>query len=568
MALKRRTKWLVVLAVVLVAGGGGTYAFISKSDKPTSAAQSVASTIKVQKGNIRLSVSGTSQFATQNLQNITAPADGTIKTLKLARSQPVKQGDILVEVSNATLEASLKDAITNYDNLVQELNDLTKQQQNLRIVAPTDGKLSLGNLDVGSTLNKNVKVGTVTVNSTLIAKIPFPLEEAAQFKAGDAVDLTITGYSLTKTGKVQSVGKELKADASGNRLVDVEIAIENDGTMDAGMDATGSVILNGREIKGKGTAKLEAIRTVAFLSETSGTISELRKKTGDAVKAGEVIAVVVNDTLKDSIASKQASVDRQKNTVEQAQKRVDELTVRAPFDGVFSTDFANQRQNVLARFPIGAAVDQGALFGGVASLDVMTLPIQVDELDLSSIKPGLKAEVSVDAISGRKFAGEVLQVSTVGTTTNGVTYYDAIVAVENKEQALKYGMTGTAEILIQDKKDVLTLPVEALRIQRGSATVTIKKPDGTTQENVPVKIGIRSKTSVEITEGLKEGDEVVLPTRRSSGNGSQQQIDALRQQFQQGGGFPAGGGGAAGPGGGGGTFQIQQGGGGGGGGGR
>lgn len=563
MALKRRTKWLVVLAVVLVAGGGGTYAFISKSDKPKSAAQSVASTIKVQKGNIRLSVSGTSQFSTQNLQNITAPEDGTIKTLKLTRSQPVKQGDILVEVSNATLEASLKDAVTNYDNLVQELNDLIKQQQNLRIVAPTDGKLSLGNLDVGSTLNKNVKVGTVTVNSTLIAKLPFPLEEAAQFKAGDAVDLTITGYSLTKTGKVQSVGKELKADASGNRLVDVEIAIENDGTMDAGMDATGSVILNGREIKGKGTAKLEAIKTVAFLSETSGTISELRKKTGDTVKGGEVIAVVVNDTLKDSIASKQASVDRQKNTVEQAQKRVDDLTVRAPFDGVFSTDFANQRQNVLARFPVGATVEQGSLFGGVASLDIMTLPIQVDELDLSSIKPGLKAEVSVDAMAGRKFAGEVLQVSTVGTTTNGVTYYDAIVAVENKEQILKYGMTGTAEILIQDKKDVLTLPVEALRIQRGSATVTIKKPDGTTQENAPVKIGIRSKTSVEITEGLKEGDEVVLPTRRSSGNGSQQQIDALRQQFQQGGSFPQGGGGGfGGPGG---TIQIQQGGGGGGG---
>ncbi|MDF2714878.1 MAG: MacA protein, partial [Paenibacillus sp.] len=450
MALRRRTKWVVVLAVVLAVGGGGTYVFVSKTERPKSAAQSVTSTIKVQKGNIRLSVSGTSQFATQNLQNITAPADGTIKTLKLARSQPVKQGDILIEVSNATLESTLKDALTNYDNLKKELDDLVKQQQNLRIIAPADGKLALGNLDVGSSLNKSAKVGTISVNSTLIVKLPFPLEEAIQFKTGDAVDLAITGYSLTKTGKVQSVGKELKGDASGNRLVDVEVAIENDGTIDAGMDVTGSVVLNGREVKAKGNAKLEAVRTVAFLSEASGTISELRKKNGDTVKAGEVIAILINDTLKDSIATKQASVDRQKNTVEQAQKRVDDLTVRAPFDGVFSTDFANQRQNVLARFPVGAAVDQGALFGGVASLDVMTLPIQVDELDLSSIKPGLKAEVSVDAIAGRKFAGEVLQVSTVGTTTNGVTYYDAIVAVENKDQQLKYGMTGTAEILIQD----------------------------------------------------------------------------------------------------------------------
>lgn len=567
MALKRRTKWAVALVVVLAVGGGGTYLFLDKKEQPRSVAQSATSTVKVQKGNIRLSVSGTSQFATQNLQNITAPADGTIRTLNLTRSQPVKKGDILVEVSNPTLESNLKDAITTYENLVRELDDLVKQQQNLRIVAPADGKLALGNLDVGSSLNKNVRVGTVSVISTLTVKLPFPFEEAAQFKAGDAVDLTIAGYALTKTGSVQAVGKQLRADASGNRLVDVEIAIDNDGTMDAGMEVTGSVILNGREIKGKGAAALEPVRNVAFLSETSGTIAEMRHKNGDMVKAGDIIAVVVNDTLKDSIAAKQASVDRQHNTVQQAQQRVDDLTVRAPFDGVFSTDFANQRQNVLARFPIGGTVEQGALFGGVASLDVMTLPIQVDELDLSSIKPGLKAEVSVDAIAGRKFEGEVLQVSTVGTTTNGVTYYDAIVAVPNKEQTLKYGMTGTAEILIQDRQGVLTLPVEALRIQRGGASVTVKKPDGTLQENTPIQIGIRSKTSVEVTGGLQEGDEVVIPTRRASGNGTQQQIDALRQQFQQGGTIviPQGGGGFGG-GGGGGAFPAGGGGGGGGGG--
>ncbi|PYI55489.1 efflux RND transporter periplasmic adaptor subunit [Paenibacillus flagellatus] len=570
MAWKRGAKWAIAAAVVVVCGGAGTYWFVAKPDRPKAAAENQVSTVKVQRGNIRLSVSGTSQFQTQNLQNITAPADGTVKTLNLTRSQPVKKDDILLQISNPNLEANLKDGLTNLENLQKELDDLIKQQQNLRIVSPIDGKLTLGaNLDVGSSVNKSAKVGTVSAVSTLIVKLPFPLEEAVQFKAGDPVDLSIAGYALTKTGTVQSVGKEPKADAAGNRLVDVEVAVENDGTIDAGMETEGSVVLNGREIKAKGAAKVEALKTVAFLSESAGTISELQKKTGDTVKAGEVIAILVNDTLKDSIASKRAAIERQTVTVQEAQKRVDDLTVKAPFDGVFSTDFANQRTNVLARFPVGAAVKSGDLFGGVASLDVMTLPIQVDELDLTSIKPGLKVEVSVDAISGRRFQGEVLQVSTVGTTTNGVTYYDAIVGVENKDQQLKYGMTGTAEILIQDKKDVLTLPIEALRLQRGNATVSVKKPDGTVEENVPIKIGIRSKTNVEVVEGLKEGDEVVVPTRQRTQNGTQQQIDALRQQFQQG-GFPGGGAG----GGGGGGFQIPQGGfpagggGGGGGGGR
>lgn len=470
--MNRVVKWAVVAAAVVVLGGGGTYYFV-KSDRTTNAAQSVESTAKVQKGNIRLSVSGTSQFSTQNLQNIAATADGTIKTMNLTRSQTVKQGDILVEISNGTLEASLKDAQTTLDTLQQDLDELLKQKQNLKIVAPAAGKLALGNLDAGSSVSKSGKLGTVSVVSKLTVKLPFLLEEAAQFKAGDDVDLAFAGFALTKTGTVQSVGQTVKADASGNRLVEVTVSIDNDGTLAADLEATGTVIVNGREIKGKGSGKLEALQTVVLLSGTSGTVSEMKKKDGDTVQAGELIAVVVNDTLDDSIADKRAGIERQQRTIESAQQKIDDLTLKAPFDGVFSTDFANQKTNVLANYPVGATVTAGNLFGAVASLDVMTLPIQVDELDLSNIKPGLKAEVTVDAIAGRTFQGEVLQVSTVGTTTNGVTYYDAVIAVDNKNQQLKYGMTGTAQVIIQDKQNVLTIPIEAVRRQRGTTTVTV-----------------------------------------------------------------------------------------------
>ncbi|PYI51374.1 HlyD family efflux transporter periplasmic adaptor subunit [Paenibacillus flagellatus] len=543
MSWKRKTKWTLAIAAVIVSGGGGTYWYITGANRPAATAQAAESTATVQKGNIRLSVSGTSQFQTQRMQNITAPADGVIRTMNLTRSQPVKQGDVLLQLSDSATEASLKDAQTTLAKLQQDLDELLNEQQSLRIVAPGDGKLTLGaNIDVGSSISQSAKVGTVSANATLTVKLLFPVEEAAPFAAGTPVDLAVAGYALSRTGTVKTVGTEWKPDASGNRLVEVEVEVANDGTLDAGLDASGSVAVGGRELKSTATAKLEYAKTVALLSETSGTVVELKKKTGDVVRAGETIALIANDTLPASIASKQNEIARQMRTVDDLQKRVDELTVIAPFDGVFSTDFANQKTNVLANFPVGASVEAGALFGAVASLDVMTLPVQVDELDLTSIKPGLQAEVTVDAISGKRFEGEVIQVSTVGTTTNGVTYYDAIVAVDNKDQQLKYGMTGTAEVLIQDKRNVLVLPVEALRIQRGAATVTVLREDGTREENVPVQIGIRSKTQVEVTGGLKEGDRVVIPTRQTTPNGTQQQIDALRQQFQQGGGMPQGGG--------------------------
>ncbi|CAK4814181.1 unnamed protein product [Aphanomyces euteiches] len=121
-------------------------------------------------------------------------------------------------------------------------------------------------------------------------------------------------------------------------------------------------------------------------------------------------------------------------------------------------------------------------------------------------------------------------------------------------------MTATAEILIQNKQDVLLLPIEALQSSQGKRYVSLKKADGTVELKHEVKIGIRSKTQVEITSGLKEGDKVVTPVLQAqgrAGNLSQADIQALREQFQNGaggaggaGGFGGFGGGAGGAGGG------------------
>jgi HlyD family secretion protein len=222
--------------------------------------------------------------------------------------------------------------------------------------------------------------------------------------------------------------------------------------------------------------------------------------------------------------------------VDDAQARVDALTVKAPFDGVFSTDFVNQKSNILSAYPVGSAIKAGTQLGGVADPTAMQLPVQVDELDLPNIKTGMKAEVKVDSLTGRIFTGEVSQVSTVGTTTNGVTFFTVVLSVSNPNQLLKYGMTGTADILIQDKKDVIYLPPEALQRSNGKRYVTLKKADGTNEEMHEIKIGITSKTQVEITEGLKEGDKVVTPVVRKQQNLTQQEINSLRQQFQQNGG--------------------------------
>ncbi|MDF2960360.1 MAG: macA [Paenibacillus sp.] len=560
MALLRNKKWILIL-VSLIVIGACTYLYLAKTTKKQTAAPQEKIT-EIKKGTIRSTVSGTSQFEARDIQNVIAPADGTIKTMNLTRNQPVKKGDILLEISDLTQETSLQEAQVNLQQLENDLNDLLTQQSNMKIYAPRSGILSLNNMETGSSVNKTSRVATISDQTVLSAKLPFLLEDAAQLSKGDPVDLTVDGFNLTKTAVVDSIGKLTKSDASGAKLLEVEITVNNDGTLTAGMKVKGTVKIGSRNVNSTDKGTLDYVNVETVLANTTGTVKELKWKTGNYINKGDLIATVVNDSLQTDINSKQAAVDRQKNTINSLQDKVNKLTISAPFDGVFSTDFANKKSNVLASYPVGSTVEVNTLFGAVASLDYMQLPIQVDELDLPNVKTGLKATVRVDSLPNKVFEGEVIQVSTVGTTTNGVTFFDVVVSVKNTSE-LRYGMTATAEIIFQDKKDIITLPIEALQQQQGKRYVTLLKPDGTKEEKHEVKIGIRNKTDVEITEGLKEGDKVVIPVRQQrTQNANQADIDRIRQQFQQGaggaGGFPGGAGGAGGAGG---TGGAQRGGG-------
>ncbi|WNR42312.1 efflux RND transporter periplasmic adaptor subunit [Paenibacillus roseipurpureus] len=543
-----RSKWFIVLVAICVCAGG-TYAYMAKGKK-TKTAVTKEVTFEVKKGNIRSSVSGTAQFEPKDTQTITSTENANIKAIHLTRNQAVKAGDVLIELTSSTLENDLQDAKLTLEQMTKDLDTLQGQKGLMGVTAPISGKLTYANVDLGSTINKSTKIATIGDASKLTVTLPFFLEDASQLHKGDLVDLTVDGFMITKTGTITAISKDPKSDGKGGKLVDIDIQVTNDNSMDAGQNVMASAAIGGRTADSQGKAALQYSQVATVLAGTTGSISTLPFKTGAIVRKGDLIASFANDTLDDSILTAQSALERQKLKVTAAQDKVDSLKIVAPFDGVFSTDFVNKKNDILSSFRVGTKVPSGTQFGAVASFAKMQLPVQVDELDLPNIKVGMKAEIKVDSFPGRTFPAEVTQVSTVGTTTNGVTFYDVVLATENKDNILKYGMTATGEILIQDKKDALYIPPEALQLSRGKRSVTLKKADGTNETEHEVKIGIRSSTQIEITEGLKEGDKVVLPQAiKRQQNLSQDEINRLRQQFQQNGG------GAGGFGGGGGGFQ-------------
>ncbi|WP_240762631.1 efflux RND transporter periplasmic adaptor subunit [Paenibacillus thalictri] len=557
-----RTKKVVLISTIaILLCAGGTYVYFDRfkpANKNTAAQQEATYTVK--KGNLRSVISGTAQLEPQELQSIVPPKEGMIKSINLSRNQPVKKGDLLLELSDSALDEKLDQATVTLSQLQSDMDDLLQQQASLKTVASTSGKLILAsNITEGAGVSKTTKIGTIADTSVLTVTLPFLQEDAAQLKAGDQVQLTIDGFMLTKSGTIDSLAAGTKSDTKGNRLVDVKVRVENDGSLDAGLNVKGSVTIGGQAVDAKALAALQYKTTKTVLAGVNGTISHMEITGDQLVEAGELICTIESDTLDRDMTQKRLQINQQQKSIDDVKTQLEKLKVFAPFDGIFSTDFADQKKNVLTSYPVGTTIESGVQLGAVANLDTLQLPIKVDELDLPKIKQGQKAEVHVDAVPGKVFQADVTQVSTVGTVTNGVTFFTAVLSIKNSSE-LKNGMTATADIIIEDRRNVPLMPIEALHQRAGKKYVAVKNPDGTIDQEHEVKTGANNSTQIEITEGLKEGDVIILQQARQQRKLSQQEIDQMRQQFQQGarpggaagggnnarqgggGGFPGGGG--------------------------
>jgi multidrug efflux pump subunit AcrA (membrane-fusion protein) len=169
---------------------------------------------------------------------------------------------------------------------------------------------------------------------------------------------------------------------------------------------------------------------------------------------------------------------------------------------------------------------------------------QVDEIDISKIKAGQNATITVDAVPNRTFTGKVSFISPYGTPdSNGVVRFNVTILLDPTDVPLKGLLTSTAEIAVTSVQNALMLPLTAITTSKDGSFVTVMTSDNKT-EKIPVTLGLQNQQSAAILTGLNEGDKVVI---QESAAGA----PTTRPNFGPGGGggAPAGGGGGGRPGG-------------------
>nr|WP_296033019.1 biotin/lipoyl-binding protein [uncultured Dorea sp.] len=159
----------------------------------------------------------------------------------------------------------------------------------------------------------------------------------------------------------------------------------------------------------------------------------------------------------------------------------------------------------------------------IASDEKATVSINVDELDITSVKEGQTAKITLDAIDGEEFEGTITSVSSEASSGSSSAKYPVEITFD-KTDDMRIGMTASASISIDEAEDVVLIPVDALQ-EKGNKTFvyTEKDSDGNLSGEVEVETGLSNGNKVEITSGLKSGDTVYYLKTTSSGSSDSQQ---------------------------------------------
>ncbi len=305
-------------------------------------------------------------------------------------------------------------------------------------------------------------------------------EEIAQARA--AVTQAEASLSLAKTGAAD-------IEVSEQAVIVAKAAVEEARASLTSAEADrGAVVVVEEQLKSAKASLVEA--EAAVRNAEAGTLNdEVRRKQIDIAMA---------EVLKRTLALDDAAYDLQYTQVV------------APRSGVIMSKLVEEGTVV----PAGtAALREGTGLVTIADISEMYLLADVDEVDIAPVEVGHPCEVNVSAIPGKKLRGEVVKIFPLGVEEQKVVRFKVRIKIENPSKDLRPGMTADATIKVAERKNVLVVPdVCVNRDSRiGTYVEVFENGTDTRPELRAVKVGLSNWEDTEITEGLEEGEVVLIP---------------------------------------------------------
>lgn len=294
---------------------------------------------------------------------------------------------------------------------------------------------------------------------------------------------------------------KIKSKGAGDEIIK-EIS-PSMGTIQTFVSTTGTVLPKNR---------LEVKPPVA------GRIESIEVKEGDKVKTGQILAWMSSTERAALLDAARGQGEASLKYWEQVYKPIPLLS---PIDG----------EVIVATMQPGQTVT--TVDAVIVLSDHLIVRAQVDETDIGKINTGQDATIALDAYPDTKIKAIVEHIYYESQTVNNVTIYSVDLLPEKVPLFFRSGMNATVDFIEETKKDILTLPVEAVHKDRDEDFVYVKQVDAKDPLKVRVTTGISDEKNIEITSGLSADDKVIIKTKKyalpNSGSGTNPFLPSRRR---------------------------------------
>ena len=301
-----------------------------------------------------------------------------------------------------------------------------------------------------------------------------------------------------------SVGKDLNADGSTLTLKAAFAATEEASTENTEEEETTETTENtGSVSESTGTTSGAATESGGSESTTAAATTESGdgNTTSGAAEGNGASTEKAPDTQAGSKKNQQAG----KNDLPSSQKAGTGSSM--PSGGSVSSGAASSQSTAASSTSSESSADETAVLS-IVSEEKVIVSINVDELDILSVKEGQSAEITLDAVEDEIFEGTISAVSAVAAGNTGSAVYPVEIVLDKTADML-YGMSASATIQVEEANNAILIPVNALQEEGDTTFVyTEKDAEGNLSGKTEVTTGLSDGTQVAIVSGLEEGDTV------------------------------------------------------------
>lgn len=525
--IKKHKKGLIILAVIIAIIVGIVIWFKNVTSKAMDLLNDMMTeTAVAEKRDIVSVVSAMGKVTSVQSKDLTSTASGAkIKEVLVKVGDSVKEGDILVVLDSETIEKNLSNAESSLATAKQSSAHSVNSAQRMYNEQAASNTVTIENANEKITdLEKQIsdekeskkfyerlydeaKARREEVQNAYNVQYA-PIARAEQ-------DLDAKARELQRLQDISANNEEYSGNladdiAAADRAYQAAVSANDE----ANKGATALTTLMGTLETCKADESLQLANynaSDAKIKQLEDALKTTKDTYDDTVRQTDSALAARQDSLTTAKLQSQNSTQSLESQVDSLQEQLEACVITAPFDGVI-TQLPAEVGNM----------NSGMSLATVEDLSSYEITSEIDEYDIGKIKVGQRVVIKTNGTGDEELEGKVISIAPRATAgmSQSVTYTVKI-SVETKNDMLRLDMTAKLSIVLEESKNTLTVPFDALYTDdEGKEYVKVidgKDANGlTATHDVYVTTGIKSDYYVEILKGLKEGEEVNVEREAST----------------------------------------------------